>query len=60
VILSISRPDRGGSGFSLSLRLTIPRTLTDRRRHDPPGYEVAETALIRNRVMAQELDEEVH
>ena len=38
-----------------SLRLAIPRVLTDRQRHELPGRQVAEPALIRNRAMAQQL-----
>jgi hypothetical protein len=42
----------------LSLRLTIPRTLTDRQRHELPGHEVAEPALIRNRAVSQQLGQQ--
>ena len=42
---------------ALSLPPAILLRFTDRQRHELPGHQVAESALIRNRAMAQQLCE---
>ena len=57
LIATFVRSGDSSSFSALSLWLATPRRLTDRQRHELSDHQVAESALIRNRAMAQQLCE---